>query len=160
MVDDALWQQTAKDVLPTLYKLAFDMLRCQADAQDAVQSALLKAWEKRGGVQPGACRAYLVRTLLNESRDMLRRRKRVVPVDEVPPLPARPNLDADVREALEAISRLPEPLRLAVTLTCLEDMTDQQAAAALGVPVATLRSRLHRARRQLRKALDREVTLG
>lgn len=155
MVDDALWQEVATATLPMLYKIASGMLRNTADAQDAVQTALLKAWETRGRARDDAFRAYLTRILINECRNIQRRRQRVTPVEEVP-AQAAPQ-DSQMREVLEAIAALPEKLRLPLYLKYLEDFSEQEAAQALGVPVTTFRSRLHRARQALKKALNQEV---
>ena len=66
---------------------------------------------------------------------------------------------ADMREVYQAISALPESLRLPLCLKYLEDLSEKEAAQALGLTVTTFKSRLHRARKLLRKSLDREVTL-
>ena len=158
MVDEALWQQVARDSLSGLYKLAFGILRQQADAEDAVQTALMKSWETRDRVKPEACRAYLTRIVINECRNIQRRRARVTPLESLPDAPA-PQAPQAEREVAEAIAVLPEKLRLPVYLKYLQDMTEEEGARTLGVPVTTFRSRLHRARVRLRDTLRREVEL-
>lgn len=157
MVDDLTWQETAKANLPLLYKLAHQMLRDQADAEDAVQQALLHTWEKRGRIQPDKLRAYLCRAVLNESRNLLRRQKHAVPMAEQP----APSTEAspDLRPLMRAIAALPDKYRWPVWLRYLEDLSAKEAASALGLTVAALNSRIHRAKQLLREALEEEVSL-
>lgn len=157
MVQDSLWQETAKAFLPLMYKVAHEALHNPADAQDAVQQALMHCWEKRSGIQPEKLRAYLTRATLNESRTMLRRRKQTVPVEALPEQIAPER--ADLRPVMAAIAVLPEHLKWPVWLKYLEDMSEKEAAAALGLTLAAFRSRLHRARKLLRHVLEEEVTV-
>ena len=155
MVDDLTWQETARANLPLLYKLAHQALRNDADAQDAVQQALMHAWEKRGRVQADRLRAYLCRAVLNESRMVLRHRNRMLPTEE---LPIRPVQSApDLRPLMQAIADLPEKYRWPVWLRYLEDLSTREAAEALGITVTALNSRIHRAKLLLRQALGEEA---
>ena len=155
MADDELWQRTARECTVMLYKLAFSLLRSEADAQDAVQQTLLRTWEKRTGIRDESLRAYMTRTLINECHNIQRQKRRVDYVEEYPPLAA---LQArEYREVYEAISALPEKLRLPIYLKYLENLSEAEAAQALRIPVTTFRGRLHRARTHLRRILDREV---
>lgn len=154
MVDDLTWQETARANLPLLYKLAHQALRNDADAQDAVQQALMHAWEKRGRVQADRLRAYLCRAVLNESRMVLRHRNRMLPTEELPIHPVQPA--PDLRPLMQAIADLPEKYRWPVWLRYLEDLSAREAAEALGITVTALNSRIHRAKLLLRQALGEE----
>lgn len=154
MVSQAEYERTAQELLPALYKTAMGILRSDADARDAVQQALLKAWEKRDSAREGTFRGYLTRILINACRDIQRNRMRVFPA-ELPPLPNKES--ADYGELYAAVDALPEGLRLPIYLKYLHDLSEKEAARALGIPVTTFKNRLHRARKALRKALDREV---
>ena len=151
MADREEYESTAQALLPTLYRIAVGLLRCDADARDAVQQALLKGWEKRESARPGAFRWYLTRILINECRNIQRARMRVFPV-EAPPAVVT---DSALYDALYALR---EELRLPLMLKYLQGMSEKEAARALGIPVTTLKNRLFRARRALKKALDGEVT--
>lgn len=155
MVDDLTWQETARANLPLLYKLAHQALRNDADAQDAVQQALMYAWEKRGRVQADRLRAYLCRAVLNESRMVLRHRNRMLPTEELPIRPVQPA--PDLRPLMQAIADLPEKYRWPVWLRYLEDLSAREAAEALGITVTALNSRIHRAKLLLRQALGEEA---
>jgi len=154
MADRLEYERVAQEALPALYKIAMGMLRSDADARDAVQQALLRGWEKKENAREGAFRWYLTRILINECRNIQRHRMRVFPVD-VPPKAEM--LPPDYQDLYSAIFALPEELRLPLMLKYLQGASEKEGAAALGIPVTTFKNRLHRARKQLRKTLDREV---
>lgn len=156
-MDDTQWQETALSMASSMYKVAAGILHTQADAQDAVQQTYLRVWERRGRIQPEKLKSYLMRTLMNECRNIQRHRARVTPVEALPLAIAPENESA--RPVIEAIADLPEHLRLALWLRYLEDFSEKEAAAALGIPTTTLRSRVHRARNILKKKTGWEVTL-
>ncbi len=155
MASDEAWQESTRACLPLMYRAAWQVLHHEADAQDAVQQALMHTWEKRARIDPAKLRAYLLRAVINEGRTMLRRNRRVMPVEDFPTIasPEKP----DLRPLMAAIAALPEHLRLPVTLKYLEDLTEKECAAALKLPLTTFRSRLDRARRLLRKAMEKEA---
>ena len=155
MADRQEYERVAQEALPMLYRIAMGILRCDADARDAVQQALLKGWEKKENTQPGKFRWYLTRIVINEARNIQRYRMRVFPV-ETPP--AVDQMTPDYRELYDAIFDLPEDLRLPLLLKYMRDLSEKEGAQALGIPVTTFKNRLHRARKALRKTLDREVT--
>ncbi len=154
MADRREYERVAQEALPILYKIAMGILRCDADARDAVQQALLKGWEKKENAQEGKFRWYLTRIVINECRNIQRQRMRVFPA-EMPP--AVQKMEPDYRDLYDAIFQLPEKLRLPLLLKYIEGCSEKEAAQALGIPVTTFKNRLYRARMELRKALDREV---
>ena len=155
MADRQEYERVAQEALPMLYRIAMGILRCDADARDAVQQALLKGWEKKENAQPGKFRWYLTRIVINEARNIQRYRMRVFPV-EAPP--AVQQMSPDYQELYDAIFALPEDLRMPLLLKYMQDLSEKEGAQALGIPVTTFKNRLHRARKTLRKTLDREVT--
>lgn len=157
MVEEGQWREEAEAMLPMMWQLAGSILRSRQDAEDAVQQALMRAWETRARARAATFRGYLMRILVNECRNIQRQRQRVTPMEDFSLIPA-PERD-DMREVYRAISALPESLRLPLCLKYLEDLSEKEAAQALGLTVTTFKSRLHRARKLLRKSLDREVTL-
>ena len=90
---------------------------------------------------------------MNRCADLhrFRLRRPVLPLEAVPDL-ARP-VDGRAEELWDAVARLPEKLRTAVHLHYAEGYSTEEIAALLGVPAATVRTRLHRARRQLKDLL-------
>lgn len=157
MVDAAAFERAAQEALPGLYRLSMSILHAQHDAQDAVQQGLLRAWERRAQARPDELRAWLTRIIINECRNIQRRRMRVFPVEAMPEAaaPEESEEDADLRRAVDG---LPEKLRTPLLLRYMERYSEKEIAAAIGVSVSTVKNRLFRARRALREALLEEVT--
>ena len=155
MADRQEYERVAQEALPLLYRIAMGVLRCDADARDAVQQALLKGWEKKENAKPGKFRWYLTRIVINEARNIQRSRMRVFPA-EIPP--AVVQMPPDYRELYDAMFALPEDLRLPLLLKYMRDLSEKEAAQALGIPVTNFKNRLYRARKALRAILEREVT--
>jgi RNA polymerase sigma-70 factor (ECF subfamily) len=155
--------------------VAMRLTRSQADAEDLVQDAAFLAHRGFASFMPGTnFRAWFFKILLNSFYSG-RRRERSRPVtsdlDDTPDLyiyarsgeagfptqgpdPAAQLLDKlGTERIVEAINRLPEEYRIVATLYFMEDSSYEEIAQALQCPVGTVRSRLHRGRKMLQKAL-------
>jgi RNA polymerase sigma-70 factor (ECF subfamily) len=145
--------------LPRLDAAARMIVRDAELARDVVQDTLLKAWRDLPRLRdPDRFDAWLHRLLMNAAIDEARRRRRrVVEVDLIPidaPIPD-PSLDlADHDEIARAFGRIAPELRAVIVLCFYLDLPSAEAAAALGVPVGTVKSRLHRAVEAMRAELD------
>jgi RNA polymerase sigma factor (sigma-70 family) len=144
-----------------LFRAAFDILKNAAAAEDVVQQALLKAWERRGEIeQPTLLKQWLVRSVVNGSLEHLRRRKtearvlklRVVAADHE----TTPSADRiELREQLlDALSDLPEMSRSVVALRVLEGMSGNEVKDLLGCSAAEVSRQLHRGLEQLRGVMN------
>ncbi|MBQ2955709.1 MAG: RNA polymerase sigma factor [Clostridia bacterium] len=139
---------------PMLYRVAYSLLLNRTDSADAVQEALLKAWEKRRQLKEEAYfRTWLTRILINECYAMLRRRKRALPLTELPEPAAPPDAD---RELHDAIAHLDRKLRLPVVLHYMEGYSVSEVAEMLRLPTGTIKSQLFKARKLLRLELADE----
>ena len=150
---------------PKLFGLAYRMLGDRALAEDAVQEAFLRLWRQADRWRPDArIQTWMYRVLHNLCIDELRSRKRLS--DEDPP--DRPD-PADGPLATQhktqvttqinaAILDLPPRQRAAVTLVYHQELSNISAAEIMGVTVDALESLLVRARRNLRKKLDKKKT--
>lgn len=154
-MDKADFERLYLEMLPGLYRLSLGMLHNEADAHDAVQQAAAKAWQCRERIRLGGERAYFARIVINECRNIQRTRMRVCPVESLPETAYTPP-DPCLKQAVDS---LPEQLRLPLLLKYMEGYSVSEAAAALGISKAALKSRLLRARRKLKEALDEEVEL-
>lgn len=143
--------------------MAYRLTGNSDDAQDLVQEVLLKVRKGLETYEPGSLEGWLSRITTNTFLDETRRRKRR-PVDLLPDepdrvLPAGPAADvALAAEVLpddiqQALARLPEEYRVAVVLCDVVGLSYQEIGESLDVPVGTVRSRIHRGRALLRKAL-------
>lgn len=143
--------------------MAYRLTGNHDDAQDLVQEVLLRVRKGLETYRPGSLEGWLSRITTNTFLDETRRRKRR-PVELLPEEPDRvvpPSLGADdalagenlpdhVQDALRA---LPEDYRAAVVLCDVVGLSYLEISESLGVPVGTVRSRIHRGRALLRNAL-------
>jgi RNA polymerase sigma-70 factor (ECF subfamily) len=169
--------------LEAAYRAAYRMTGRAAEAEDLVQEASLLAWRGFGSFETGTnFRGWLLRIVTNAFLSRYRKTRRQgqsVPIDEVPELYlwrkcAAANLDGmledpagtllaslDGERINGAIAALPEEYRVVAALYFMEDLSYQEIAAMIGVPIGTVRSRLFRARRHLQRSLwDLGVELG
>jgi len=132
----------------TVYRLALCRTQSIPDAED-VFLALLR--QQAEGWEAGRMKAWLIRTTLNRCTDLhrFRLRRPVLPLDEALTCP----VDEAAAELWEAVGVLPEKLRTAVHLYYAEGYQAEEIAAMLGVPAATIRTRLRRAREKLKSVL-------
>lgn len=154
MVDEQTFVREVKAMERTLYRISRSYLPRWEDCADAVQEALGKAWARRKQVDPTYFRAWLTRIVINECHNCYRRRKRMIYIEEVQ---AVQNSNVDESMALrQALSSLPEKLRLPLLLHYLEGFPLVDVARILRLPVGTVKSRLHQARKALRIELEQE----
>jgi RNA polymerase sigma-70 factor (ECF subfamily) len=157
------WEEVARDHGRFLYNVAYRLSGNDDDARDLVQESLLRVRRGLETYQPGSLEGWLARIVTNVFLDEMRRKKRR-PVQALPDDPDRvlPAIqgadDASIAAGLsveiqEALASLPEEFRVPVVLRDVADQTYEDIAGSLGVPVGTVRSRLHRGRRMLRTAL-------
>ena len=139
----------------------------EADAWDVVQETWLNVFRKLGTVQdPRAFPAFLYAAARNAALAHLRRRRvREALLDSVD-APAvdscdEPEFTADDAAAVHrALDRLSLAHREVITLFFLRDLSIEQIAAVVGVPVGTVKSRLHHAKRALREQLEKGAVHG
>lgn len=148
------FEQQYLALLPGLYRLAKSILYSHADAEDAVQSAALKALKAKDRLRPGSEKAYIARIVINECRNIQRRRKRELPVGALPEEGAGSGEEAELRIALNV---LPEKYRTALLLRYMEGYSERETAQILAISLPALKSRLHRARKALANELGQEV---
>lgn len=137
-----------------VYRLALCRTQNAADAEDVYQDVFLRLLEQRTAGWDGEhTKAWLLRTAMNRCADLgrARQRRETIPLDQVPDI-TRP-VDEAAAELWEAVGRLPEKLRTAVHLFYGEGYESGEIGALLGVPAATVRSRLRRARAELKNLL-------
>lgn len=162
-----------------LYRVAWAVLRDDAEAEDVVQETYVRAFASLDRFRnESALSTWLTRIALNEALGRVRRRKSGIDILEIengegqsgarvidfPQLQSPSNPEADMarqqaRQLLEqAVGDLPEPFRLVFVLREIEEMNTDETAALLDLKPETVKTRLHRARRLARKSLERELT--
>lgn len=140
-----------------MFHLAFSILHREQDCLDAVQEAVVKAYTGRDALRkPAYFKTWVMRILLNECYALLRRQKRLLPMEEQM-LDLQADFDNYVREEYldlyRAIDALREKDRICVLLYYIEDYSIRETAQIMRMPEGTIKSRLRRARLQLRDML-------
>jgi RNA polymerase sigma-70 factor (ECF subfamily) len=146
-----------------IYSLARRSLGTQADAEDVTQQVFVSAWRGRDTFDPGrgSLAGWLVAITRNRIADMLRTRQREDRVmlqmvagastDD----PAVPSDQVVNRVALaDELARLPEAQRLVMTLAFYSDLTHEQTAEILQLPLGTVKSHIRRGLQRLRSRLE------
>lgn len=165
--DDLAWEGLVRRYQGRVFGLALHFLRDRDEARDAAQEVFLKVYRHLDRLDEGrAFLPWLLRLTRNACLDRLRRLKvrrpeeGLVPVDEATELPApdrsaEEELLADDRRALlyRAMGGLSERSREVIVLKDIEEMTLQEISELLGVTLGTVKSRSHRARLELARAV-------
>jgi RNA polymerase sigma-70 factor (ECF subfamily) len=145
------------DHAPALYRIAYRLVGDAHDAEDVVQDTLRSAWKSRTHFECGrGQRAWLAAILRRRVIDRWRRvgRPMVLVGDgrlEVPVTATDPTANGYTDEMQAALAQLPIELRESLLLVVVGELTHQEAADTLGVPLGTVLSRVSRARQRLRK---------
>ncbi|KAF4410413.1 MULTISPECIES: RNA polymerase sigma factor SigE [Streptomyces] len=159
------WEEIVSTHSARVYRLAYRLTGNQHDAEDLTQEVFVRVFRSLSTYTPGTFEGWLHRITTNLFLDMVRRRQRIrfdaLGDDAAERLPSREpspqqhfhdaHFDADVQQALDTLA--PE-FRAAVVLCDIEGLSYEEIAATLGVKLGTVRSRIHRGRSHLRKALQ------
>ena len=162
-----------------LFRTARSILKSDAETEDALQEAYLRAWRAMGSFRDDArLSTWLSRIVINEALGRLRRRgAQVIPLDgasesnreteesQIADDPDRQPECLAMREEMrrlmeQRIDRLPDLYRTVFMLRAVEDMSVEEVAVALELPAATVRTRFFRARSLLRESLSRDVDVA
>ncbi len=162
-----------------LYRIARSVVRNDSEAEDVVQEAYLRAFTNLAEFRGDSSLAtWLSRIVLNEALGRVRRRRPTVDLTSIEqqrsqvqtmpfPLasaqldPERALAQREIQLILERkIDHLPEPFRTVLVARVIEEMSVEETAQLLGLRSETVRSRLNRARRLLRDAIEKDIGPG
>lgn len=142
------------ELIPRLRRYARALVGERASADDLVQDTLERAWAKLHLYRRGTdLRAWLFTVMHNVHVNRVRATRPVDPLEEEMPELAQRGTQPDallVRDLDRAIARLPADQRAVLLLVTLEEMSYEEVARTLGIPIGTVMSRLSRAREKLR----------
>ena len=160
------FEKSIQPELSVLYRVARRMGGSAEQAEDLVQTTLIKAYQAWDRFDGRHLRSWLIRILRNEFLMTVRSARPEVSLDEpeAPEVSQEPfwsdlawKLQAD--QVMVALEALPETYRIVVQLCDVEQLSYEEAAEAMDCPVGTIRSRLFRARAMLRDRLAGVVSL-
>lgn len=178
--DAAAFEQLMRQHNGRLFRIVRAILKDDAEAEDALQDAYVDAYRHIGDFKGTAqLGTWLTRIAINHALMRLRKQRRerqVIPMHESKPdaapevesvpdaaaeSPIATTLRGEMRELLERrIDALPVAFRTVFVMREVEEMTVDETAAALGIPPATVRTRLFRARTLLRTALANDIDVA
>lgn len=135
-----------------MYRLAFSILRNDPDAEDAVSEAVLRAYEKRSSLRKAEnFKGWILRITANEAARIYRRNKRVSPVEWEENM--SPAFYDEHHELWDAVMKLEQGHRDVIVLYYYEQCSLKEISRILGCREGTVKSRLYRAREQLRRMI-------
>jgi len=151
-MDARTFARASEEYAARLYTVAYRLLGNRADAEDAVQRALLKAFEARESYAPRwALSTWLYRVLTNVCIDELRRRRRVPPESLAP---GRAGAQVERADLARALATVPREARVLLALHYVNGLSYRELAAIRGISVNTVKSQLARGKAILKKALE------
>lgn len=134
------------------------MLGSLEDAQDVAQEVFIKLHKHLTRIEPATLQAWLYRTTINASYDLIRRRRPAEPLDFEPPATGNPALllESEERRRLvtEGLRHLPEKERAAIVLREIEGLDTADVARILGTAEVTVRSQISMGKARLKKWLE------
>jgi RNA polymerase sigma-70 factor, ECF subfamily len=161
MARDELFEEMVARQARFMFQVAFGLLRNRQDAEDAVQEAFLKLYRSEAWLRMENEKGFLARTVWRVALDHLpKAADRMSDVAEMQLAasgaagisPEQSAVDEDERALLKRlIDGLPEELRQPLVLSSVEEMTSREVAEVMGIPEGTVRTRVMRARTELRR---------
>jgi RNA polymerase sigma-70 factor (ECF subfamily) len=156
-VTNAEFSERIVAMMQTLYRVSYSQLERSCDRDDAVAQCLCKAWQKRIQLKDERfMQTWVIRILINECHNIQKKRSRELPLDELPERAALPDADHELHDALLSLD---ETLRLPIVLHYMEGFSIKEIAQILRWPQGTVKSRMLRGRRELKKMFE-EVELS
>lgn len=154
-MDNQEFQDRVRACERRLYATAYLLLHVTADCEDAVQEAVLRAWQRLPGLQnPQFFETWLTRIVINECKSQLRRRSRRGETELSPQLAAPVSPEPELHAALTALKW---KYRVVLTLKYIDGYTIEEIARILTLPRGTVASRLDQAKRLLRAQMKGEI---
>lgn len=137
----------------TMYHIAKSLLYNDADCADAIQEAIVKAFVKLHTLKDDSyAKTWLIRIVMNECYAIMRKEKKIISLQDYQ-MNEQETESKDYSDLYEAIFRLPEQIKLCVTLYYMEGYSVKEVAALLDTTESAVKNRLAKARGKLKEAL-------
>ena len=136
-----------------MYHIAKSLLYNDADCADAIQEAIVKAFVKLHTLKDESyAKTWLIRIVMNECYAIMRKEKKIISLQDYQ-MNEQETESKDYSDLYEAIFRLPEQIKLCVTLYYMEGYSVKEVAALLDTTESAVKNRLAKARGKLKEAL-------
>jgi RNA polymerase sigma-70 factor (ECF subfamily) len=145
-----------------VFRFALYLSGNRSEAEDITAETFVRAWTAPEPIRSETVRGYLLTIARNLFLQSLRRKSRHVElpdglIDSSPGPQVRAELDSEVTAALEALQRLPEIDRSALLMRAADEMSYEEIARALGLTLAAVKVKIHRARLRLAQERERDA---
>lgn len=146
------FEQLIQPQLQKMYRVAISMLHNEEDAADAIQEAVLKCWQNIGQLKREEYfGTWLTRILINQCKDILKERKKLVPLEAFPEPVHEDHYFTD--EWRKILNSLDGKYQIVMELYYVEEVSTKEIARMLHITEANVRSRMVRGRKQLERIL-------
>lgn len=156
--DDAFYI-LIQDRKAMLYKTAFAYVKNKQDAQDIVSDTVYKAYISIKKIKnPEFFNTWLTRILINCALDFIKKRKKVIYMDEIHPI-SKESTSVDPAQSIDmyhAIDKLEEKYKTVIILKYFQDLTLKEISEILKIPIGTVKTHLHQALKCMRIELKEE----
>lgn len=132
-----------------MYHIAKSLLYNDADCADAIQEAIVKLHTLK---DDSYAKTWLIRIVMNECYAIMRKEKKIISLQDYQ-MNEQETESKDYSDLYEAIFRLPEQIKLCVTLYYMEGYSVKEVAALLDTTESAVKNRLAKARGKLKEAL-------
>ena len=150
--DPDAFDRLMRTQLKKMYRIAIAMLQNEEDAADAIQETVLKCWQKIGQLRNDKYfETWLARILINQCNDILRGRKKIVYVEDIPEMVHEDHYF--INEWKTVLSGLSEKYRVVMELYYVDGFSTKEIAGMLHISNTNVRSRMLRGRKQLEQLL-------
>lgn len=154
-IDNDAFAELVRGNMQNMYRLALSILSNESDAEDAVSAAVIKAYERREQLRKSSSfRPWIMTITANEAKKICSVRRRETSLEEIGE--AFAGKEDEYHELWDVVSGLDEIYREVVVLFYYEQFSIKNIGKALNIPIGTVKSRLSRAKRELRRCLDEE----
>ena len=154
MISRDAFAQEVRELTDTAFAVTYLILGNSADSEDAMSAAILRAFENRRKLRKrDSFRAWFLQILRHEAYDLLKKRRRLTPVEELPEEATPEGDDAGRLDLRQALQELTDTQRTALLLQ-QEGYDMAEIGQILDVPVGTVKSRISRAKQTLRTLLE------
>ena len=152
--NEQLFIEAVKARRQAMWRVAYNLLHSDADAEDAVSCAVESVWKHLPRIRTKeALPAYLMRSVINAAHDELRKRRHTIPIEPLENVLEAPKAERGIADYLTALD---EKYRLPLLMKFDEEMQEKEIAAALHLPRGTVSSRIARGIEMIRKEMKRE----
>lgn len=139
----------------SLYRISKSILKNDADCEDAVQEAIATGFGKLSTLRQEAyAKTWLTRIAIHECYSLLKKREKTAAMLAEPE--GEEYISTDYTDLYDALNALKREYRLTIVLHYLEGYSVEETAKILRIPAGTVKSRLSRGRRELRRIMERE----